>query len=140
LLARTSALKNVELPLRYAGVRARDRTELAREALDMVGLSSRMLHQPSELSGGQQQRVAVARALVTRPAIILADEPTGNLDTRASADIMELLDRLNRDAGKTVVLVTHEPEIAMYARRAVQMRDGRVTSDVATSRSTGVSA
>jgi putative ABC transport system ATP-binding protein len=113
---------------------------MAREALDMVGLSSRMFHQPSELSGGQQQRVAVARALVTRPAIILADEPTGNLDTKASADIMGLLEKLNLDQGKTIVLVTHEPEIAAYARRVVQMRDGLVLSDEATPQRTGVSA
>ncbi len=140
LLARTSAVKNVELPLLYAGVRAKDRAVLAREALDMVGLASRMSHHPSELSGGQQQRVAVARALVTQPAIILADEPTGNLDTRASADIMGLLETLNRDAGKTVVLVTHEPEIAAYARRIIQMRDGLILDDVLTSQVAGVSA
>ncbi len=140
LLARTSALKNVELPLLYAGVRARDRTQRALEALELVGLTSRMHHQPSELSGGQQQRVAVARALVTHPAIILADEPTGNLDTRASADIMGLLDRLNQNSGITVVLVTHEPEIASYARRIVQMRDGLILADDWTSQRAGVPA
>jgi putative ABC transport system ATP-binding protein len=129
LLPRTSALKNVELPLVYAGVPGRERSERAQEALDLVGLANRMAHQPSELSGGQQQRVAVARALVTRPAIILADEPTGNLDTRASADIMGLLQQLNRERGMTVVLVTHEADIAGYARRVVQVRDGLILAD-----------
>jgi putative ABC transport system ATP-binding protein len=129
LLARTSALKNVELPLLYAGMRARERAERAYAALAQVGLTDRIRHQPSELSGGQQQRVAIARALVTRPDIILADEPTGNLDTQASAEIMNLLVELNRTRGITVILVTHEAEIAACARRLVQMRDGRIIGD-----------
>jgi putative ABC transport system ATP-binding protein len=130
LLARTSALRNVELPLLYAGVRAGERTERARRALEQVGMGNRLNHQPSELSGGQQQRVAIARALVTQPAIILADEPTGNLDTRASHEVMELLRELNHERNMTVVLVTHEEEIASYAGRAVQVRDGLILSDV----------
>jgi putative ABC transport system ATP-binding protein len=140
LLARTSALKNVELPLVYAGVAVRTRRERAREALEMVGLADRMAHQPSELSGGQQQRVAVARALVTHPAIILGDEPTGNLDSKSSADIMGLLQQLNRERGMTVILVTHETDIAAYARREVQVRDGLILADTPHHRSVRVSA
>jgi putative ABC transport system ATP-binding protein len=130
LLARTSALKNVELPLIYAGVPARARAERARVALEMVGLGNRLDHQPSQLSGGQQQRVAIARALVNSPSVILADEPTGNLDSQVSAEIMALLQRLNTVRDLTIVLVTHEDDIASYARRVVRMRDGRVLSDM----------
>jgi putative ABC transport system ATP-binding protein len=129
LLPRTSALKNVELPLLYARVPARERARRAQEALESVGLADRVAHLPSELSGGQQQRVAVARALVTQPAIILADEPTGNLYTQASAEVMRLLQQLNVQQGLMVVLVTHEADIAAYARRVVQVRDGLILSD-----------
>ncbi|HEX4359418.1 MAG TPA: ABC transporter ATP-binding protein [Pseudonocardia sp.] len=126
LLARTSALANVELPLLYA--RDRTRAARARAALEEVGLADRARHVPSELSGGQQQRVAIARALVTEPAILLADEPTGNLDSAASAEIAQLLVRLS-EAGRTVVLITHEPEIASFAQRVIRLRDGHVVAD-----------
>jgi putative ABC transport system ATP-binding protein len=129
LLRRTTALKNVELPLIYAGVPARERSVRARKSLEQVGLGSRLDHQPSQLSGGQQQRVAVARSLVTNPSLILADEPTGNLDSQVSGEIMTLFQTLNR-GGMTVVLVTHEDDIAAYAKRVVRMRDGMVISDV----------
>ena len=129
LLARTSALKNVELPLIYSGVPQRDRTRRARFALETVGLGDRLDHQPSQLSGGQQQRVAVARALVTNTPIIMADEPTGNLDSQVTVEIMNLLQSLNRDQGLTLILVTHEPDVAKYAGRVVRMRDGRILSD-----------
>jgi putative ABC transport system ATP-binding protein len=129
LLRRTSALKNVELPLIYAGVPARERTIRARKSLEQVGLGQRLDHQPSQLSGGQQQRVAVARSLVTNPSLILADEPTGNLDSQVSGEIMTLFQTLNRQ-GMTVVLVTHEDDIAAYAKRVVRMRDGMIISDV----------
>ena len=130
LLARTSALDNVELPLLYdRSGRWKDTRALARRALERVGLSDRLGHRPSELSGGQQQRVAIARALVTEPALLLADEPTGNLDSRTSVEIMALFRDLN-DAGITVVLVTHEPDIARYASRIIEMRDGRLVRDV----------
>ncbi len=128
LLARTSALHNVELPLIYAGAARKERQERAREALERVGLGDRMGHDPSELSGGQRQRVAVARALVNRPSLLLADEPTGNLDTTTSREIMALFDELHA-AGNTVILVTHEPDIAEHARRQVVLRDGLVVED-----------
>ena len=129
LLKRTSALKNVEMPLIYAGVPARERTERARAALEAVGLGGRLDHQPSQLSGGQQQRVAVARAMVTNTPIIMADEPTGNLDSQVSGEIMRLFQGLNRDRGLTLILVTHEEDIAAYAGRVLRMRDGQVLSD-----------
>jgi len=129
LLRRTSALENVELPLLYKGVSRHDRRALAASALERVGLKGREHHQPHQLSGGQQQRVAIARALVNQSPLILADEPTGNLDTRTSVEIMEFLTELNRDSGITVVLVTHEPDIALYSRRVVTVRDGLVVSD-----------
>jgi putative ABC transport system ATP-binding protein len=130
LLARSTALENVELPLVYRGVKKREREARARKALAEVGLESRMEHRPNQLSGGQQQRVAVARALVTAPPVLLADEPTGNLDTRTSYEVLALLQSLNRESGITIVLVTHEPDIAACAGRVVTMRDGRVLSDV----------
>jgi putative ABC transport system ATP-binding protein len=126
LVSRTSAIRNVELPLIYAGVRSRRNP--ARRALEQVGLSDRQKHLPSELSGGQQQRVAIARALINDPAILLADEPTGNLDTTSSAEILKLLGELN-GAGRTVVVITHEEEVARCAKRVVRMRDGRIVSD-----------
>lgn len=129
LLARTSALENVELPLIYQGIPITERHNRAREALADVGLGGWEHHTPSELSGGQQQRVAIARAIVTRPAILLADEPTGNLDTARSQEVMEMITRFNRDKGITVVMVTHEPDMAAYARRVVHFRDGLVASD-----------
>jgi putative ABC transport system ATP-binding protein len=128
LLSRTSAVENVELPLLYSGVAAAERHARAVEALVQVGLGDRLHHHPNQMSGGQQQRVAIARALVNRPRIILADEPTGNLDSRTSVDVMALFQELGR-AGITVLLVTHEPDIAQYAARVVTMRDGQVRSD-----------
>lgn len=128
LLARADALHNVELPLIYAGIGRRERTERARLALEQVGLSERMRHRPSELSGGQRQRVAVARALVTRPSLLLADEPTGNLDSATTADILALFDELHAK-GNTIVLVTHDASVADYAHRAIRMFDGRIESD-----------
>ena len=128
LLARTSALENVELPLLYGGISARERRQRARARLEAVGLAEREHHHPSQLSGGQQQRVAIARALVNDPAVILADEPTGHLDTRTSVEILALLQRLNRQ-GLTIVLVTHEQDIATYAGRRLVFRDGRLRTD-----------
>jgi putative ABC transport system ATP-binding protein len=129
LLSRTSALENVELPMLYDGVPARERKEKALAALKTVGLEGREKHHPNQLSGGQQQRVAIARAIVNQVPIILADEPTGNLDTHTSGEIMELFQRLNSDAGITVLLVTHESDIAAYSRRVIRFRDGRLVSD-----------
>jgi putative ABC transport system ATP-binding protein len=130
LLSRTTALENVELPLQYRGVSARERRRRATAALTAVGLEDRLDHTPNQLSGGQQQRVAIARALVTDPPLLLADEPTGNLDTRTSLEVLALLQKLNRDRGITIVLVTHERDIAACASRVVTMRDGRVVTDV----------
>ena len=129
LLARTSALENVVLPLVYAGATLRQRKQRAREVLESVGLGDRLDHTPNELSGGQQQRVAIARALVNRPAIILADEPTGNLDSTSGREVMDLLQRLNRDAGITVILVTHDPNITRYAQRVIQLFDGKILKE-----------
>lgn len=126
LLARTSALDNVEMPLVYAGVGKEERYARAEAMLQRLGLGDRLHHLPSQLSGGQQQRVAVARALVTRPTLLLADEPTGNLDSATSGEILALLDELNRDEGLTIVLITHEPEVAAHARRQLTMLDGRL--------------
>src|SRR5436309_6420381 len=129
LLARADALHNVELPLVYAGMRHEERRKRAKESLELVGLGDRMKHKPNELSGGQRQRVAIARALVNRPSIILADEPTGNLDTRTGEEIMAAFEAIWRQ-GNTVILVTHEADVADHARRIVRMRDGRIESDI----------
>jgi putative ABC transport system ATP-binding protein len=129
LLSRTSALENVELPMLYNGRHASERRERAMQALKSVGLEGREDHHPNQLSGGQQQRVAIARALVNDAPIILADEPTGNLDTRTSAEIMELFVRLNRDSHITVILVTHEPDIAAFSKRIIRFLDGHIVSD-----------
>jgi len=129
LLNRTSALENVELPLIYRGVPAHERREQALKALNTVGLKGWESHTPGELSGGQQQRVAIARAIVTEPAVLFADEPTGNLDTARRREIMELLTFLNRDQGITIIMVTHEPDMAAYANRIVRLLDGLVESD-----------
>jgi len=130
LLARTSALENVELPTVYAGIKPEERERRAMESLTRVGLADRAGHHPSQLSGGQQQRVAIARGLVNRPAILLADEPTGNLDSRTSVEIMDILQTLNDEQGLTIVLVTHEPDIALYAKRNVEFRDGKLRRDI----------
>jgi len=129
LLARTSALENVELPTVYAGIKQEERTRRAMEALTRVGLADRAGHHPAQLSGGQQQRVAIARGLVNRPSILLADEPTGNLDSRTSIEIMEILQTLNDEQGLTIVLVTHEPDISQYAKRTLEFRDGKLKRD-----------
>ena len=134
LLPRADALHNVELPLVYAGLKHEERRKRAREALEMVGLGDRMKHLPNELSGGQRQRVAIARALVNRPSIILADEPTGNLDTSTGEEIMASFERIWKQ-GNTVILVTHEADIAAHAKRVVRMRDGKVESDLASTAS-----
>ncbi|WP_028744490.1 ABC transporter ATP-binding protein [Rhizobium mesoamericanum] len=130
LLPRTSALENVELPLIYRGMHASERHRKAKEALALVGLSGREHHKTQELSGGQQQRVAIARAIVTEPSLLLADEPTGNLDTKTSIEIMDLMTRLNRQQGITIVMVTHEPDIAAYAQRLLRFIDGKLETEV----------
>jgi putative ABC transport system ATP-binding protein len=130
LLARTSALENVELPTIYAGIPLAERAARAQQALERVGLAERAHHFPSQLSGGQQQRVAIARGLVNSPSILLADEPTGNLDSRTSVEIMDIFQRLNQENGLTVVIVTHEPDIARYVKRALDFRDGKLRTDV----------
>jgi len=129
LLSRTTALENVELPLIYRGIHAAERHDRARQALEVVGLSDWQDHTPAELSGGQQQRVAIARAIVTEPSILLADEPTGNLDTARGKEVMQLLSDLNQQQGITIILVTHEAEMAAYAHRIVRFRDGLIESD-----------
>ena len=141
LIPRTTALRNVELPLVYAGVRSKERRHRAEEALAMVGLAPRAHHLPSELSGGQQQRAAVARAIVSNPVLVLADEPTGNLDSTASAEVLAVFDRLN-DSGRTVVLITHEQDVASHATRVIRLRDGEVVEDYRTlsSRASAVTA
>ncbi len=131
LLSRSSALENVELPMLYDGLPSKERKQRAMEALGKVGLAGREGHHPNQLSGGQQQRVAIARALVNNAPIIMADEPTGNLDTKTSREIMELLASLNRESDITVILVTHEPDIAAYGKRAVRFLDGRIVADLA---------
>jgi len=136
LLARADALHNVELPLVYAGIKHEDRRQRARDALSLVGLKDRMKHKPNELSGGQRQRVAIARALVNKPSIILADEPTGNLDSATGEEIMAAFEHIWRE-GNTVILVTHEPDIAAHARRVVRMRDGKIESDHVNPRTDG---
>lgn len=134
LLPRATALHNVELPLIYAGIKAKERKRLAEEKLGLVGLDDRMSHRPPELSGGQRQRVAVARALANSPALLLADEPTGNLDSVTGEEIMEVFVKLNRDEGQTIVLVTHEANIAVYAGRQVHLHDGVIAKDFLTER------
>lgn len=133
LLPRATSLHNVELPLIYAGVAAKERRELAELAMDKVGLADRMKHKPTELSGGQRQRVAIARALVNQPSIILADEPTGNLDSVTSGEIMKVLEGLH-DAGQTIILITHESDIAAHSDRQILLRDGRIEDDITTER------
>jgi len=129
LLSRTAAIENVELPLLYAGTATSRRKELARKSIYAVGLEGREHHYPSQLSGGEQQRVAIARALVNEPSILLADEPTGNLDTKTSEEIMGIFQRLNRDRGITIIMITHEPDIASFAKRNIHFRDGKIVDD-----------
>jgi putative ABC transport system ATP-binding protein len=129
LLPRASALSNVELPMRYAGLIKKDRVNIATDALESVGLADRVHHRPTELSGGQQQRVAVARALVNEPAILMADEPTGNLDSKSGKEILELLLNLNKQRGTTLIIVTHDPAIAKHSRRIIRLRDGLIEED-----------
>ncbi len=129
LLPRTTALENIELPLLYNGATAKERHSRARHRLEQVGLQGREHHHPNQLSGGQQQRVAIARALINDPPVLLADEPTGNLDSRTSVEIMAIFQRLNREQGITVILVTHEPDVAAYASRVIHFRDGRIVKD-----------
>lgn len=129
LISRTSAIENVELPMIYKGVPKEERIEIARNALKIVGLEKRETHHPNQMSGGQQQRVAIARAIVNDAPIILADEPTGNLDTKTSIEVMEFFVKLNEESGKTIVLVTHEPDIAEYSKRIVKFQDGKIISD-----------
>jgi putative ABC transport system ATP-binding protein len=129
LLTRTSAVENVELPLIYAGTPTSKRREMARKALSQVGLEGRSHHHPSQLSGGEQQRVAIARALVNQPSILLADEPTGNLDSKTSEEIMGIFQRLNREMGITIIMITHEPDIAAFAKRNILFKDGRIVDD-----------
>ncbi|MBN2395763.1 MAG: ABC transporter ATP-binding protein [Candidatus Atribacteria bacterium] len=128
LLPRATNLKNVELPLIYSGISSRKREEMSRKALEEVGLGNRIKHKPSEISGGQRQRVAIARALINNPSIILADEPTGNLDSKTGLDIMKIIQKLH-EQGNTIILVTHEPEIAQYARRIIHLKDGLIDRD-----------
>ena len=129
LLQKTSAIENVELPLLYAGMQKKERRERAREALVEMGLEDRLWHEPTQLSGGQQQRVAIARGIVNRAPILMADEPTGNLDSKTSDEIMRLFKKINEEEGTTILLVTHEPDVAAYAERIVHFKDGRITSD-----------
>jgi putative ABC transport system ATP-binding protein len=129
LLQKTSAIENVELPLLYAGMPKKERRERAKEALIQMGLEERLYHEPTQLSGGQQQRVAIARGIVNRAPILMADEPTGNLDSKTSDEIMKLFKKINEEDGTTILLVTHEPEVAVYARRIVHFKDGMITSD-----------
>jgi len=131
LLPRATALANVELPMRYAGIEKKDRIQFAKNALESVGLSDRIYHRPTELSGGQQQRVAIARALVNNPAILMADEPTGNLDSKSGKEIMELLLELNRTRRTTLIIVTHDPAIAAQTRRTIRLRDGLIEEEKA---------
>lgn len=130
LLSRTSAIENVELPMVYAGLPDKEREERAKKALDSVGLHERMYHQPNQLSGGQQQRVAIARAIVNEAPIIFADEPTGNLDTKMSVEIMDLFTKLNENLHRTIILVTHEEDIALFAKRIIKIVDGEIHSDI----------
>jgi putative ABC transport system ATP-binding protein len=129
LLPRATALSNVELPLRYSSISGKERRERAKAALESVGLGDRIYHRPSELSGGQQQRVAIARALINNPAIVMADEPTGNLDTKSGDEIMAVLLKLNKEIGTTLIVVTHDPEVAEQTNRIVMIRDGVVVED-----------